>query len=92
LQPKCICLDSWYSSLDNLKLIRSLQWHWLTRLKANRKVRVAFGSAQVVSTVDIPRRDGSFICRGMARFVCSGWWPQTATRTTGRAATWTWMP
>ena len=30
LQPKCICFDSWYSSLDNLKLIRSLQWHWLT--------------------------------------------------------------
>lgn len=54
LQPKCICFDSWYSSLDNLKLIRSLQWHWLTRLKANRKVRVDFGVAQALSTVDIP--------------------------------------
>lgn len=54
LQPKCICFDSWYSSLDNLKLIRSLQWHWLARLKANRKVRVDFGAAQALSTVDIP--------------------------------------
>lgn len=54
LQPKCICFDSWYSSLDNLKLIRSLQWHWLTRLKANRKVRVDFAAAQALSTVDIP--------------------------------------
>jgi len=54
LQPKCICFDSWYSSLDNLKLIRSLHWHWLARLKVNRKVRVDFGSAQALSTVDIP--------------------------------------
>jgi putative transposase len=54
LHPKCVCFDSWYSSLDNLKLIRSLQWHWLTRLKANRKVRVDFGRPQAISTVDIP--------------------------------------
>ena len=28
--------DGWYSSLENLKLIRSFQWLWLTRFKANR--------------------------------------------------------
>jgi len=54
LRPKCVCFDSWYSGLDNLKLIRSLDWTWLCRLKSNRKVRVDFGEAQAISTVDIP--------------------------------------
>jgi putative transposase len=54
LQPKCVCFDSWYSSLDNLKLIRSLDWTWLGRLKSNRQVRVDFGSPQALSTVDLP--------------------------------------
>lgn len=30
--------DGWYSSLDNLKLLRGFGWMWLTRLKANRLV------------------------------------------------------
>lgn len=30
--------DSWYSSIENLKLVRALGWHFLTRLKSNRKV------------------------------------------------------
>lgn len=53
-QPECVCFDSWYSSLENLKLIRSLGWTWLTRLKSNRKVRVDFGPPQAISTVEIP--------------------------------------
>lgn len=36
--PECVVFDSWYSSLDNLKLIRSYGWIWLTRLKRNRHV------------------------------------------------------
>jgi putative transposase len=36
--PACILFDSWYSSLSNLKLIRSLGWRWLTRLECNRQV------------------------------------------------------
>jgi hypothetical protein len=35
---QCVVFDSWYSSLDNLKLIRSYGWIWLTRLKCNRHV------------------------------------------------------
>ncbi len=54
LQPRCVCFDSWYSSLDNLKLIRTLDWTWLCRLKSNRQVRVDFGSPQALSTVAIP--------------------------------------
>ena len=36
--PQCVVFDSWYSSLDNLKLIRDYGWIWLTRLKRNRHV------------------------------------------------------
>ena len=38
--PECVGFDSWYSGLENLKLIRSLGWRWLTRLKANRNVNL----------------------------------------------------
>jgi hypothetical protein len=37
-KPRCVAFDGWYSSLDNLKLLRELGWAWLTRLKANRLV------------------------------------------------------
>ena len=30
--PGCVAFDGWYSGLENLKLIRSLGWRWLTRL------------------------------------------------------------
>jgi hypothetical protein len=53
LNPRCVCFDSWYSGLDNLKLIRTLGWTWLCRLKCNRKVRVDFGSPQAIRTVEI---------------------------------------
>src|SRR3954454_4827676 len=36
--PPCVGFDGWYSALETLKLIRSLGWRWLTRLKDNRKV------------------------------------------------------
>lgn len=36
--PRYTCFDSWYSSLANLKHIRTLGWQWLTRLKDNRLV------------------------------------------------------
>jgi len=36
--PECIVFDSWYSSLENLKLIRRHKWIWLTRFKRNRHV------------------------------------------------------
>ncbi len=36
--PRCVCFDSWYSGLENLKYLRTLGWHWVTRLKENRLV------------------------------------------------------
>jgi len=34
--PRCVAFDSWFSVLDNLKLIRSYGWGWLTRLNRIR--------------------------------------------------------
>jgi len=36
--PRSVLFDGWYSSLENLKLIGSFGWTWLTRLKSNRLV------------------------------------------------------
>ena len=37
-QPECVCFDSWYASLANLKLVSRLFGRWLTRLEADRLV------------------------------------------------------
>lgn len=53
-QPALVAFDSWYSSLENLKLVRDFGWDWLTRLKSNRQVSVRPGQQQAVSELDIP--------------------------------------
>lgn len=60
-KPKLVCFDSWYGSIENLKLVRSLGWHFLTRLKANRQIRVAGGKLQAVSESGLTGGNGT-IC------------------------------
>jgi hypothetical protein len=52
-RPGCVIFDSWYSSIDNLKLIRSLKWHWCTRLKSNRVVDTDHSHNRSVSEIEI---------------------------------------
>ncbi len=52
--PLLVAFDGWYSSLDNLKLVRSQGWQWLTRFKANRQVSLRRGEPVPVSSLDIP--------------------------------------
>lgn len=47
-QPRCVLFDGWYASTDNLKRVRGFGWTFLTRLKANRLVRLNRGEAQAV--------------------------------------------
>ena len=54
--PRCVVFDSWYSSLPNLKLIRSWQWIWLTRLKENRLVNPDRTGNRAVREVKIGER------------------------------------
>ncbi len=57
--PDCVAFDGWYSSLENLKLIRSLAWRWLTRLKINRQVNLdRQGTKAVGETAIEDRQDG----------------------------------
>jgi putative transposase len=37
-EPECVLFDGWYSSLENLKAVRSYGWKWLTRLKSDRTI------------------------------------------------------
>ena len=51
--PQCIVFDSWYSSLDNLKLIRRHEWIWLTLFKRNRHVNPDGTGNHPLSEVEI---------------------------------------
>jgi DDE family transposase len=51
--PRCVVFDSWYSGIDNLKLIRSFGWIWLTRLKENRQVNADRRGNRAVREVEI---------------------------------------
>ncbi len=43
--PFYVLMDTWYSSIDNLKLItRELEWHFICNLKSNRQVSISQGS------------------------------------------------
>ena len=52
-EPRLVCFDSWYSALENLKLCRALGWHFLTRLKSNRKVNPDKEGLQPISEIFI---------------------------------------
>lgn len=57
--PEMVCFDSWYASVENLKLIRAYGWHFLTRLKSNRQIRVAGSKLQAVSEAGLCGGDGT---------------------------------
>jgi len=54
LQPTLVAFDSWYASLENLKRVRQLGWHWLTQLKSNRLVDPDGAGNRAISTIIIP--------------------------------------
>ena len=53
-EPELVLFDSWYSGLDNLKLLRSLGWPWLTQLKSNRQVSIDRSGNRAISDIFIP--------------------------------------
>lgn len=52
-EPSMVCFDSWYSSVENLKLVRGLGWHFLTRLKGNRLINPDKLGLQAVSAIGL---------------------------------------
>ncbi len=59
--PALVCFDSWYSSVENLKLCRSLGWHFLTRLKANRQINLNRSGLQSVADAGLCGGDGTLL-------------------------------
>jgi len=53
-EPEYILMDSWYSDLENLKLIARFGWYFLTRLKSNRLVNPDGRGNVPISEVGIP--------------------------------------
>lgn len=52
-QPECVCFDSWYASLKNLKLVSRLFGRWLTRLEADRLVDPDNGGNRPLALVNL---------------------------------------
>ena len=52
--PEYVAFDSWYSGLSNLKLLRGLDYRFLTRLKSNRLVNPDKSGLVEVSTLAAP--------------------------------------
>jgi hypothetical protein len=69
--PACVAFDSWYSGLENLKLVRSFDWVWLTRLKSNRKVNPDREGLCDVSEVEIGAGGAWCGSKAMALFASS---------------------
>ena len=59
-QPTVVVFDSWYSSLENLKLIKNLGWIWLTQLKSNRQINPDRTENQAISDVPLSS-DGKIV-------------------------------
>lgn len=52
--PALVACDGWYSSLENLKLVRDNGWFRLTRFKHNRQVSLQPGQALAIDALAIP--------------------------------------
>lgn len=53
-KPGFVIIDSWYSSLDNLKMIDHLGWKFVAWVKGNRKVSFVKGKQQLIRDIPIP--------------------------------------
>lgn len=52
--PKYVMMDSWYSSIANIKLItRKLDWHFICNLKSNRQVSISQGNYISITDLDL---------------------------------------
>lgn len=81
--PRYVLFDSWYSSLDNLKAIRSYVWRWLCRLKSNRLVNPDKSGNVAIEEVEIPA-EGRIVhlkAYGMVKVFRRS--PETVTPSTG---------
>jgi hypothetical protein len=53
-KPEFVMFDSWYGSIGDLKLLRELCWHLLTRLKKNRLINPDWSCTRQIHEIEIP--------------------------------------
>jgi len=53
-EPDFVLFDSWYSTTNNLKTLRNLNWNFLTRLKSNRLVNPDKSGNVPINSLQIP--------------------------------------
>lgn len=63
-RPEAVLFDSRHSGPENLKLIRSLKWRWLTRLKRNRHVDPDRTGNRPVREVDLSEQGDTVHLKG----------------------------
>ncbi len=61
LNPQMVCFDSRYDSIENLKSVRVLGWHFSTRLKSNRHINVNRSGLQAVAQAGLCGGDGTVV-------------------------------
>lgn len=54
--PKYVLMDSWYSSIGNLKHIVKKNWHFMCNLKSNRQVSVEKGTYLSIADLELADR------------------------------------
>lgn len=53
LSPRVVRFDTWYSGKDNLKAVRAHGWHFLTRVRSNRRVNPDRTGNRAIAGCDI---------------------------------------
>jgi putative transposase len=59
--PAYVLFDAWYSSLDNLKAVRGLGWHWVCRIRRNRRVNPDDQTPTTVEQLEAVPTDGMVV-------------------------------
>ncbi|MGZ7160735.1 MAG: transposase, partial [Methanobacterium sp.] len=54
--PLYVLIDSWYSSISNLKLVRGFSWNFICSLKSNRKINVIQGNYIPIADLDLAEK------------------------------------
>lgn len=66
-QPTVVLMDSWYATVDTLKLVTSYGWKFVAWIKANRKVSFTAHNQQAVADIPLPTSGAIVWLRGFGK-------------------------
>lgn len=73
LQASAVVMDTWYSSLKNLNVIRDHRWIWVTTLRKNRKVNrdISLETLLIFYTATALANDCSVNSLSICTYICN---------------------